>query len=468
MHYSGTATPDVWSKITGQLRGKVNEDTFNRWFTNMGLVRDTGTHLELAVEDEICMAWVEANYAPLIQDAALMVLDGPRQLTFVLSGRPETEALPVSSGSSVSTQRNARGRGGNGYPASPAAVKTRRQVRATNLNADYSFDHYVVGDNNEFAYAAARAVASSDISPFNPLFIHGGPGLGKTHLMQAIGNEIAKQRDTASVLYMTSEQFTNEYIEAIQTKGIAKFHRKYRKVDVLLLDDVQFFGGREKTQEEFFHTFNTLFDGRKHIVLSSDRPACEISKLEPRLVSRFECGLTVDIQAPGLETRMAILQQKRKQWNVKVCDSIIEFLAERISKNVRRLEGALMRVATFASLSGGTVDVQKAETLLRDILREESTRQVSIDAIQRRVAEHFDLKLADMSSRRRPAGIAFARQVAMYLCRRMTACSLQDIGEAFGGRDHGTVIHANKVVEARLASDRGLCDLIERLEGGLR
>lgn len=468
MHYAGTSESDVWSKITGQLRNKVNEDTFGRWFTNMSLVRDTGTHLELAVEDEICMAWVETNYAPLIQDAAMMVLDGPRQLNFVLMGQEDSPTAPqqaspwAEKAGKLASEANRRRR------ATGVGSRPRRQARVTNLNPNYSFDNFVVGSNNEFAHAASQAVASSDISPFNPLFIHGGPGLGKTHLMQAIGNEIAKQRESASVLYMTSEQFTNEYIEAIQTKSIAKFHRKYRKVDVLLLDDVQFFGGREKTQEEFFHTFNTLFDGHKHIVLSSDRPACEISKLEPRLVSRFECGLTVDIQAPGLETRMAILQQKRKQWNVKVCDSILEFLAERISKNVRRLEGALMRVATFASLSGGAMDVQKAETLLRDILREESTRTISIDSIQRHVAEHFDLKLADMSSRRRPASIAFPRQIAMYLSRQMTSSSLQDIGEAFGGRDHGTVIHANKVIESKLGEDSSLRDLIERLSSGLR
>lgn len=463
-----TGAEEAWSRIAGLLRGRVGEDTYKRWFSNMVLVRDTGTHLELAVEDEICMAWIETNYAPVIQDAALEILDGPRQLTFVLQGRDSGQALAAPAALSPWEEKAGR------LPASPSRTRTaqasrsRRQDRAANLNPNYSFGNFVVGSNNEFAHAAACAMASADISPFNPLFIHGGPGLGKTHLMQAIGNEIARQRDAQSVLYMTSEQFTNEYIEAIQTRTIPKFHRKYRKVDVLLLDDVQFFSGRDKTQEEFFHTFNTLFDGHKHIVLSSDRPACEIARLEPRLVSRFESGLTVDIQAPGFETRMAILQQKRKQWGVKVDDEILQFLAERISKNVRRLEGALMRVATFASLSGGTLDIPRAETLLRDILREENTRQVSIDDIQRHVAGHFDLKLADMSSRRRPASIAFPRQIAMYLSRRMTTSSLQDIGEAFGGRDHGTVIHANKVIEARIGSDSSLRDLIERLEGGLR
>lgn len=430
----------------------------------MSLVRDTGTHLDLAVEDEICMAWVETNYSPLIQQAAMTVLDGPRQLNFVLFGQEEQEEEPAWAGKTVKLPLSHH----KPQKSSPNTPRQVKKPRLSNLNQNFIFENYVVGSNNEFAYAASRAVASSDISPFNPLFIHGGPGLGKTHLMQAIGNEIAKNRDSSAVLYMTSEQFTNEYIEAIQNKTIAKFHKKFRKVDVLLLDDVQFFGGRDKTQEEFFHTFNTLFDGQKHIVLCSDRPACEISKLEPRLVSRFECGLAVDILAPNFETRMAILQQKRKQWNVAVSDAILEFLASRISKNVRRLEGALMRVATFASLSGGEMDIQKAELLLKDILREESTKSISIDAIQRHVATHFDLKLADMSSRRRPASIAFPRQIAMYLSRHLTNCSLQDIGEAFGGRDHGTVIHADKVIKAKLETDSSLKDLIELLKNGLR
>lgn len=445
---------ETWSRICGHIRGRVNDETYERWFASMVLVKDTGTHLVLRVADASCLFWVEANYSSLIQEATISVL-GARELSFESSESQEEEvtAEPVSV---VQGMKAAN------------ADQTARKGKNSNLNQNYNFENYVVGSNNQFAHAIAKAVAGSTKSQFNPFFIHGGSGLGKTHLMQAIGNEILKKTPNSTVLYLSSEQFVNEFIDAIQTQSLTKFRRKYRKVDVLLLDDVQFLAGKDKTQEEFFHTFNTLFNGEKQIVLSSDRPAGEISNLEPRLASRFESGLPVEIQTPNMETRLAILQQKRKEWKVNVSDNILQFLADRIRQNVRRLEGGLMRIATYASISGTTPDVVKAETLLRDILREENQKQVSIDAIQKRVSEEYDIRLADMVSRRRPARIAYPRQIAMYLCRTLTNASLQEIGDAFGGRDHGTVIHANKTIEARMQEDASLKDRIEHLKEELR
>jgi chromosomal replication initiator protein len=254
----------------------------------------------------------------------------------------------------------------------------------------------------------------------------------------------------------------------VRRGDLEKFRRRYRSSDVLLIDDVQFLAGKERSQEEFFHTFNTLLDGRNQVVLTCDRPACEIKNLEPRLISRFECGLTVETQAPQMETRLAILRKKSRDWKVRVDESVLLFLAEKIRTNVRRLEGALMRVATYASLAGESVTVDKVEHLLRDLIREEASRQVSIDAIQKTVAEHFDVRLADMTSRRRPASIAFPRQIAMYLSRSLTKGSLMEIGEAFGGRDHGTVIHACKKVSAQIDKEAGLKETVARIEALLR
>ena len=272
-------------------------------------------------------------------------------------------------------------------------------------------------------------------------------GLGKTHLMQAIGQHVWGEEEKHESHLLSSEMFINEFIDAIQNSTLVKFRKRYRQADLLLIDDIQFLAGKERSQEEFFHTFNTLFDGHKQIVLSSDRPASEIANLEHRLVSRFEWGLTAELQPPDIETRMAILRKKALILQIKLDDYVFEFLANRIRTNVRRLEGALMRVASFASLSGKALTQEVIEHLLKDILQEEGRQSITIEQIQKKVAEHFDVRLADMTSKRRPANIAFPRQVAMYLARALTKASLNEIGEAFGGRDHGTVLHACKLVQ---------------------
>ena len=322
----------------------------------------------------------------------------------------------------------------------------------------------MVGNNNNFAQAAASAVAQSPGKSYNPLFLYGGVGLGKTHLLHAVGQQVAANKKQARVAYVSCEKFTNEFIDAIQNNQLVRFRKKYRQTDVLLMDDIQFLAGKERIQEEFFHTFNALHESHKQIVLSCDRPASEIQNVEKRLVSRFEWGLVTDLQPPDVETRLAILRKKAAPMNVKLPEEIILFIANRVRTNIRRLEGALIRVTSYVSLTAKEPTTELAEELLREILHEEGRYTINIDAIQKRVAEHFDIRLADMTSKRRPENIAFPRQVAMFLAREMTESSLSTIGEAFGGRDHGTVLYACRVVKDRMEVDPNVRQVVPYLE----
>jgi chromosomal replication initiator protein len=326
--------------------------------------------------------------------------------------------------------------------------KVKELAIASHMNRHYVFSEFVVGAGNEFAHAASRAVATAPAKRYNPLFLYGASGLGKTHLMHAIGLHVLENFPKKKVVFISSEEFTNEFIDAIQNANLVKFRKRFRQADVLLIDDIHFLAGKERSQEEFFHTFNSLFDGHKQIVLSSDKPPSEINGLEHRLVSRFEWGLTAQVLLPDVETRHAILRKKAHRMNIPVDDRILNFLAEHIRTNVRRLEGALTRVGSYSSLSAHSLSLEDVEGLLRDFLREER-QDVTIDAIQRMVCKYYDLRLADMLSKKRPAHIAAPRQMAMYLCRQHTRNSLVEIGEAFGGRDHGTVLHACKTVERK-------------------
>jgi chromosomal replication initiator protein len=332
------------------------------------------------------------------------------------------------------------------------------------LSAKFSFDNFVVGTTNQYCAAVAKAVAEKPGRIYNPLFFHGPPGLGKTHLLQAIGREILYRKKRTVVRYVTSETFTNEFVEAIRKQNLPQFRAKYRKVDVLLIDDVQFLGGKDSTQEEFFHTFNDLFNNTKQIVLASDRAAADIPDLEKRLVSRFEWGLSTQIQMPDLETRMAILKRKMADYEVKMEDWVLEFIANRVRTDVRKLEGSVMRAAAHHSLHDGTVTEQLLEVMLRDILDAEPGRAVSIDRIQRIVAESYDIRMAEMVGRGRPKLIAEARQVAMYLTRELAKLSLVEIGKAFGNRDHGTVIHAIKVVTGRMEAYPDFSQRVDELK----
>ena len=428
----------VWKDACGSLKGMLNTDLFNRWFAPIKPVELTNETLVLGVANDFSLIWLQENFTPLIREAVSAAAQRPTQIKFVVAGM----ATPAKDQA--------------GAAALPEKFSTSRVPTGSRLNARYTFDSFVIGPNNDHTLAATKAVAQSPARAYNPLFIYGGVGLGKTHLMQAIGHYVAQHGKNRRVCYITCEEFTNDFIQSIQSSTLTKFRKKYRLADVLLIDDIQFLAGKERMQEEFFHTFNTLFDSHKQIVLSSDRPAAEIANLEARLVSRFEWGLVTDLQPPALETRIAILKKQAEALKVKLPDPVFDFLAARIKTNIRRLEGALVRVASYASFTGKSISLEAVESLLRDLLQEEARRTVTIESIQKRVAEHFDIRLADMTSHRRPRAVAFPRQVAMYLSRTLTDKSLVDIGEVFGGRDHGTVLHACRLLEKKMAADQNL------------
>jgi len=452
-HVTNPTKPDtqkLWDDACAKLRGMLNEDTYNLWFAALRPAGYANHVFSLGVPNEFIQIWLQDNYRDLVRDILAQVSGDALSVKFVVT--PELKAAAP--------------------PARPkqmeiAEPKENKDADAK-MNPRYTFEAFVVGPSNHFAHAAAMAVAQSPAKAYNPLFVYGGVGLGKTHLMQAIGQYANSKKKSSKVVYISSERFTNEFILAIQTSSLVKFRKKYRQADILLIDDIHFLGGKERLQEEFFHTFNTLFDAHKQIVLSSDRPASEIPSLEQRLVSRFEWGLVTELQPPDMETRVAILRKKEELMQIKLPDEIVFFLAEKIRSNIRRLEGALIRVASYASLTGAELTPQAIEHLLRDALHEESRRTITVESIQKRVAEHFDIRMADMTSKRRPQNIAFPRQVAMYLTRRLTHSSLSDIGEAFGGRDHGTVLHACRLVESLMEQDPSLRQTINYLNQQLQ
>jgi chromosomal replication initiator protein len=445
----------LWQKLSLALKPQVSPDTFKRWFSAVELVQADENTLTFSVPNNIYQFWIESNHMAALHAAIGAALGGPREVRFC---PPTGDSVDLKSSLAAAKE----------LPPEPLR-DAKIAGSALGLNPRNSFESFVIGPNNEIAHAASLAVAQSPARTYNPLFIYGGVGLGKTHLMQAIGQYVWAKKKTTKVMYLSSELFINEFIDAIQHNNLVKFRKRYRQAELLLIDDIQFLGGKERSQEEFFHTFNTLFDGHKQIVLSSDRPASEIANLEHRLVSRFEWGLTAELQPPDVETRMAILRKKARVLQIRLEDKVFEFLANRIRTNVRRLEGALMRVASFASLSSGKELTQEViEHLLKDILQEEARNLVTIEQIQRRVAEHFDVRLADMTSKRRPANIAFPRQVAMYLARELTKASLNEIGEAFGGRDHGTVLHACKLVKKRMHEQDSIRQTISFIDSSLQ
>ncbi len=441
---------NIWDQAAEEIRGRISNDGFQRWFDGVEMISDDGKTLALRVPNPIHQFFIESNYLPLVAEAVATVSGTPRAISFVSNKEEEDNEA-----------------------AAPAPTPSRSSSKITasassGMNVRNTFETFVVGANSQFAHSAAMAVAKAPARTYNPFFVYGGSGLGKTHLLQAIGHYVLAHQKTARVVYLSSEQFTNEFIDAIRNGSLVKFRKKYRQADILMIDDIQFLAGKDRSQEEFFHTFNTLHDGHKQIVLSSDRPASEIEKLEQRLVSRFEWGMTAELQPPDMETRMAILQKKAEGMNITLEPWVFDFLADRIRNNVRRLEGALMRVASYKSLSDRELTRDVIENLLRDIFQEQAKRAVTIDQIQRKVAEHFDVRLADMTSKRRPANIAFPRQIAMYLSRELTETSLSDIGDAFGGKDHGTVIHAVKLVKKRIEDDEKTRLVIRMLDSQLQ
>ena len=424
----------AWPKAVETLKSRLGTETVDRWINPLKVVSVSDSTVVLEAPNHFFRDWVLGHYQSGLQEA----LEG-RQVEIVSSQQP------------IETPRTER----------PPQQEIGEQFKS-GLNPKLTFEQFVVGPSNRFAHAASMAIAESPAKAYNPLFIYGGVGLGKTHLMHAIGHAIAKRSPNYRVVYLSSEQFTNELINAIQTKTTSKFRERYRTVDALLIDDIQFIAGKESTQEEFFHTFNALYDDHKQIVLSSDRSPKEIEGLEERLVSRFEWGLVTDIQPPDLETRIAILRKKAEDAAIDVPSAVLDFIAKQISSNIRELEGALIRVVAYCRFCSQPLSVQVAQEVLREMVREVESR-VTLDLIQRKVSEYFNLSPDVLRSARRQHSILYPRQIAMYLCRTLTDSSLPEIGQSFGGKDHSTVMHAVDKIEREIAQDGHKKRLLEHL-----
>ncbi|PTY03280.1 chromosomal replication initiator protein DnaA [Opitutaceae bacterium EW11] len=456
---------NLWETVKADFKTLFPEDVFKLWFEPIVCLEATEDALTLGVPNDFAAIWINDNYLDLIVQR--LRLTTGRAVTVKLK---KAESEPAGMASSIGSSDTQSPVGANRVKSVTQRRTVRydeRQPSTNSLNPRNTFESFVVGNNNQMAHAAALAVAQAPAQAYNPLFIYGDTGLGKTHLMHAVGHAILRNNPHTKVAYLSTEKFTNEFIQALQENALTKFRQRYRHVDVLLLDDVQFLGGKERIQEEFFHTFNDLFESSKQIVLSSDRRASEIQKLEARLVSRFEWGLPADIQAPDFETRVAILRTKAANLKFDLPAPVATFIAQNIAKNIRRLEGALIKVASYTTLTGKPIDLPTTEMLLQDVLMEQAQNQLTMETIQKRVADHYQIRHSDMTSKRRPNNIAIPRQIAMYLARTLTKHSLQEIGDAFGGRDHGTVIHACKAVDNMMEQDASVRGSVEFLKAQL-
>lgn len=464
---------ELWAQIMQDMKHqkKLGEVAFKSFLSQLILKEDTGSKLVFEYPSGMMIEWVENHYLDSMKESAARVLNAARQIEFEEQGSG-TDQEPAPRKEDVTTRT---GKSQRQTPLPSPASKPRRRNRKktyfnSGLNEGLRFDNFVAGASNSFAVGVAKAIAAGTEVRFNPFYIHGASGLGKTHLLHAIGNALRETNEDLCVLYVTCEDFANAYIDAIgsrreeKSEAIREFRSKYRHADVLLIDDVQFLSKRQKTQEEFFYTYDALASTGKQIVMTADRPAHEIKELDKRLATRFEQGLSAMIDAPSYETRLAILHSMRSKWNAQVVgDDVLEFLARSMTRSVSSLEGALTRVASVASFSNRALSVAEARYQLRDLLRDDRDTHTTIEDIQRRVAEEFHIRVSDINGRRRTANIAHPRQIAMYLVRRHTRKSLQDIGAAFGGRDHGTVIHATRTIEEKIEQDSELRQRIERL-----
>lgn len=428
---------EILEKLKQELKNLFSEDIYNTWFQPLKCEESAQEdRIVLLANNDFASMWLHNNYHDLFE----------KKLAAIVGHPVAVEIKGQATGNRILSPTKAK--------PLKTATATAKISSGQGLAPQNTFESFVVGSSSQLAYAASVAVANSPGRAYNPLFLYGNTGLGKTHLMQAVGHHVLQHSPNAKVIYITTERFTNDFIYAIQENQLPKFRKKYRGADVLLIDDIHFLAGKERIQEEFFHTFNELFESQRQIYLCSDRPASEIAKLENRLVSRFQWGLVCDIQPPDFETRVAILTKKAQSFGLVLEKEVIDFLAERVTKNVRRMEGALNRIIGYQRLLHTTsLSMDKIEDILQDILQEELSTQVTIEDIQKKICEFYHLSLSDLLGKKRPANIAFPRQVAMYLCRILTQASLQEIGIAFGGRDHGTVIHACKSVEGALQQE---------------
>ena len=462
---SSSLAPSLWETVKCDFKSLFPEDVFQMWFEPVVCVETSGDSMTLGVPNDFAAIWIHDNYLDLITQRLRRTAG--RMVNVTLRKADISSRVPGAANPAISRPNAESAAAASRHRAATPRRASRYDERGPaggSLNPRNTFETFVVGSNNQMAHAASLAVAQAPAQAYNPLFLYGETGLGKTHLMHAIGHAILRANPDARVAYLSTEKFTNEFIQALQENSLTKFRQRYRHVDVLLIDDVQFLAGKERIQEEFFHTFNDLFESGKQVVLTSDRRASEIQKLESRLVSRFEWGLPADIQAPDLETRQAILRAKAAILKCDVPENILNFIAQNITKNIRRLEGALLKVASYSALTSKPLDLATAERLLHDVLMEQAQNVLTIETIQKRVADHFQIRHSDMTSKRRPNNIAIPRQIAMYLARTLTKHSLQEIGDAFGGRDHGTVIHACKAVDNMCEQDASSRSSVEFLK----
>jgi chromosomal replication initiator protein len=441
----------VWQDVAARLRETLNDTTFQTWFGEVGGASVEGDLLVITVPNDFTREWIEGHFLDLIRAAARDAGGTERRVRIAVE--PKTPA-PAQVPASVTPL--------------PLDVVTAKHD-AGGLNAKYTFDSFVIGSSNRFAHAAALAVAEAPAQAYNPLFIYGHTGLGKTHLLHAVANFVTDHGGGLSCRYVTSETFMNDFINSLRDKRIEGFKQRYRTYDVLLIDDVQFFEHKERIQEEFFHTFNSLYEAGRQIVMSSDRPPREISTLEERLRSRFEWGLITDIQPPDLETRIAILRKKVKSDQIEIRDpELLTYVASRVSTNIRELEGALTRVVAFSSLTGRPLTPDLAQDVLKDVFPQGEAKQISIERIQQLVCERFSVTMEELTGDRRSQNIVYPRQVAMYLSRELTDSSLPKIGKEFGGRDHTTVIHATSKIARLIREDRSVYNLIQELTARVR
>jgi len=438
---------EMWEKTLNILKGELSEVSFNTWIKSAEPMAMDDKTVKFGVPNDFTREILESRYKDLIMNGIKLITSKKYNIEFCILSEDQVEEEAVKE----SVQINTKG-----------SVIPNDEMTAI-LNPKYTFDSFVIGNSNRFAHAASLAVAESPAKAYNPLFIYGGVGLGKTHLMHAIGHYVLKNNPNTKVVYVSSEKFTNELINSIKDDKNVEFRNKYRNVDVLLIDDIQFIAGKERTQEEFFHTFNALHEANKQIILSSDRPPKEIPTLEDRLRSRFEWGLIADIQAPDFETRIAILKKKADVENLNVPNEVLVYTATKIKSNIRELEGALIRIVAYSSLTNSEITLELATEALKDIISNKDSKNITIANIQDIVSSYYNLRIEDFKSQRRTRNVSYPRQIAMYLSRKLTDMSLPKIGEEFGGRDHTTVIHAYEKISTGLKTDESLQNVVNDL-----
>ena len=442
---------NIWEKAQGSIKETIGESSYETWFSQLRASEKDPATILIETPDEFFRNWIVEHYLKTIEEKLATASDQSIAVEFSINTSPQKDTAAPRLIKNDTAQHS--------------SIDERRDD--ININPRFSFDNFVIGPSNRFAYAAATAVAESPAKAYNPLFIYGQVGLGKTHLMQAITQQIRKTDPSLSICYISSEKFTNELIDAIRHRSTPNFRQKYRNIDVLLIDDIQFIAGKESTQEEFFHTFNALHNNRKQIIISSDRPPKEISNLEERLSSRFAWGLITDIQPPTYETRVAILKKKIEREPVEVPDNVIFFIAEQIKTNIRELEGALIRVVAYSLLEEKPISLEMAKVILKDMVKE-TVKIISVEMIQKEVADYYNISVTELKAKKRNKNILQPRQVAMYLSRQLTKLSLPEIGQAFGGKDHTTVLHSCKKMEQDVSDDRDLKSVMEKLTAHLK